>query len=411
MTSRNQTFRIAVRKFPPFEASIQAQWSSFEQTARSGLQLEIVPMDLSHLECALFASGGMLSGDWDVAFVATDWIPSMQSADCAVDLQPFLESDPPPDFPEGWCNSLLHLQRIDGRVLGVPYHDGPECLIYRRDLFEDPERQRNFRQAHGRELEPPRTWKEFHEVAHFLNDPTCNLYGTAFAAYPDGHNAVYDFLLQVWTRGGDVFSSGGELRLSSPQAEAGLSFYRAIVTDRSASHPDCNSLDSVAAGARFAAGEIAMMVNWFGFAAYSHTSLESSVRGLVDIAGIPAGVGGKSVSLNVYWILSLAAGSPHRELAWRFLRHTQTPAMDKITTTSGGIGCRRSTWNDPEVISQIPFYSQMESLHANAHEIPQRRDWPRIASIIDTLITQAISTETPIAALLKEADAKLARLK
>jgi multiple sugar transport system substrate-binding protein len=375
------------------------------------LLLDLVSLDLQQLENALFVSGGMSAGDWDVAFVATDWIATMHSMDCAVDLRPFLERDPPPDYPSGWSPSLLRLQQIDDRVLGVPYHDGPECLIYRRDLFDDPVRQRNFRNVCGRDLAPPRTWGEFHETARFLNDPAHRLYGTAFAAYPDGHNSVYDFLLQLWTRGGDLQSRSGKLCLNTPEAHAGLDFYRHIATDRSASHPDCRQLDSVAAGVRFAAGEIAMMINWFGFAAHAHTSPESSVRGLVDIASIPAGSGGQSCSLNAYWILSLAVGSPHREVAWQFLRHTQTPAMDKLTSTSGAIGCRRSTWRDPDVIAKIPFYCELEALHANAREIPRRKDWPRIASIIDSLITQAISTDIPLGALLGEADTNLNRIR
>ncbi|HTV08558.1 MAG TPA: hypothetical protein VMD97_05910, partial [Candidatus Aquilonibacter sp.] len=101
------------------------------------------------------------------------------------------------------------------------------------------------------------------------------------------------------------------------------------------------------------------------------------------------------------------AGSPHQPLGWKFLRHTLTPAMDKITTTSGAIGCRRSTWNDPDVRARIPFYNQMENLHANAREIPQRSDWPQIASIIDELIWKTISTDIAIAVLLNEADSKL----
>lgn len=408
--SRPHTFRIAVRKFPPFEAAIRAQWSAFEATAHTGLTLEAIPLELGQLADALFTSEGMASGDWDVSFVATDWISSMHAMDCAVDLQPFLKNNPPPDYPAGWSPSLLRLQQIDGKVLGVPYHDGPECLIYRRDLFEDPERQRSFRKLFGRDLAPPRTWSEFHETARFFHDASRHLYGTAFAAYPDGHNAVYDFLLQLWTRGGSLKSSSGELRLDTPEGYAALTFYRSIVTDPAASHPDCLSLDSVGAGARFAAGEVAMMVNWFGFAAHAHTSADSSVRGLVDIAPIPAGESGRSVSLNVYWILALAAGSPHRERAWQFLRHTLTPEMDKITTTSGAIGCRRSTWNDPAVIETIPFYRQLDALHANAREIPAMKDWPRVAPVIDTLMTQVISTNTPIGKLLQEADALLNRI-
>lgn len=410
MTSsrRLQTFRIAVRKFPPFEAAIRAQWSAFEEVADTGLLLDLVALELSELEDALFTSRGMSSGEWDVAFVATDWISLMHSLECAVDLRTLLEPDPPTEYPAGWSPSLLRLQQVDGKVLGVPYHDGPECLIYRSDLFSDPHRQRDFRDTYGRDLAPPHTWQEFHEIARFFNDPSGQMYGTAFAAYPDRHNSIYDFLLQLWTRGGELHSSSGHLRLNTPEANAALAFYRNIVNDRTASHPDCRQLDSVRLGAAFAAGEIAMMINWFGFAAHAHTSAGSSVRGLVNIDCIPSENGVKSVSLNVYWILSLAVASPHREVALRFLLHSQSPAMDKITTKSGAIGCRRSTWNDPEIVEKIPFYACMEALHANAREIPRLKHWPQIASTIDGLITQAIDTDIPIEVVLKAADANLA---
>ena len=78
--------------------------------------------------------------------------------------------------------------------------------------------------------------------------------------------------------------------------------------------------------------------------------------------------------------------------------------MDKLTTTYGAIGCRKSTWHDPEVNAAIPFYHRMESLHCVAREIPQRSDWPRIAGLIDRLVVSAITTSTPIETLLADAD-------
>src|SRR6266702_726760 len=405
---RSQQFRIAVRKYPPFEQAIRAQWEAFEAEATSRLSLDLVALELHPLEEALFSSGGMRNGDWDVAFVATDWIASMHTQRCALDLAPFIHNDPPEDFPRGWTESLLRLQRMDRAVLGVPYHDGPECLIYRRDLFEDPSLRALYEQKFDEPLGPPTTWTNFHRIARFLHRPERGLYGTVFAAFPDGHNSVYDFLLQLWTRGGDLFDETGNVKFESPQAIEALSFYRAILADKQAVHPNCLALDSVAAGLAFAEGRVAMMINWFGFATMAHTASTSAVQGRVAVAGIPHGEHGSTASLNVYWILSIATGSPHQPLAWRFLRHVLTPAMDRLTTTSGAIGCRRSTWQDPEVNAAIPLYHQIEQLHANAREIPQRADWPRIASIIDALVTANITTDKAPAELLRNADAQFA---
>jgi multiple sugar transport system substrate-binding protein len=226
---RDQLFRIAVRKYAPFEQAIRAQWENFESLARTGLQLDLVALDLHPLEDALFASQGMRNGDWDVAFVATDWIAMVRQQGCALDLATLLRDDPPADYPHGWTDSLLRLQRIDQAVLGVPYHDGPECLIYRRDLFEDPDLRIRYQQQFGDPLAPPTTWQEFQRIARFLHQPERKLYGTVFAAFPDGHNSVYDFLLQVWTRGGDLFSAAGDMQFATPEAAEALSFYREIL--------------------------------------------------------------------------------------------------------------------------------------------------------------------------------------
>src|SRR4029079_2969632 len=170
----------------------------------------------------------------------------------------------------------------------LPYHDGPECLIYRRDLFEQAG------------IFVPVTWEEFHLAARRLTDPSRTLWGSVFAAYPDGHNTVYDFCLQLWSRGGQLDA------LESPAAVAALRFYRHILNDPTAVHPRCAEFDSVKSGFAFATGEVALMVNWCGFAAMCETIPESTVRGKVGVASIPAS-GGPQVSLNVYWLLGIDA--------------------------------------------------------------------------------------------------------
>ena len=146
-----------------------------------------------------------------------------------------------------------------------------------------------------------------------------------------------------------------------------------------------------------------MMVNWFGFATSAHTDPASRVRGNVMVAPVPFDAGHRSVSLNVYWLLAIAAGSPHFETAWSFLQHVATPEMDKLTTMAGAIGCRRSTWSDAEVNRSIPFYSAMEDLHEQARELPRREDWPEIAAEIDSIVVDTLSTDRPIRELLREA--------
>ena len=408
--NRQRKFRVAVRKFDPFESAIQKQWSSFEKIARTGLVLEAEAFDLHPLSETLFENGGMARGDWDVAFINTDWVASIHELNAALDLAPYLKADPPEGYPHAWSDSLLRLQNVNGAVLGFPYHDGPECLIYRKDLFEDAKEQSAYRARFGIPLRVPQTWDEFRAVAGFFYRPEQKLYGTVFAAFPDGHNTVYDFLLQLWTRGGELFDSGGQLCLNTPEAIEALTFYRSMLRDQWAVHPDCRQMDSVKSGLAFAAGEVALMVNWFGFGAMCETIADSRVKGRVDIAAIPHAEGAAPISLNIYWILSIAAGSSHPDVAYRFLRHCASGPMDKLLTLEGAIGCRKSTWNDPDVNRLIPFYNRLDRLHNGAREMPILHRWPLVASLIDKLVLDTIDTREPVDRLVREADVAARRL-
>lgn len=386
-------------------------------------------MDLGELHETLFAKKGLKQGDWDVAFVVTDWLAEANSTEALADLAPGLHAASaaevqPPSFrrptgdngqahppafaqatedqvgapspsalgyPSAWPDSLLRHQRFGAAILGLPYHDGPECLVYRKDLLA----------ALG--AEPPRTWEEFHQLARRLTDPAKQRWGTLFAAFPDGHNTVYDFCLQLWTRGGELFDAAGRLELRTPAAAAALEFYRTILSDAAAVHPHCRTYDSVQSGLAFARGEVAMMVNWFGFAALGETLPESQVKGTVGIAPLPSAPGCASASLNVYWLLSAAAGSPHPAEAAAFIWHCASVEGDKRLTLGGGVGCRRSTWGDPEVGKIIPFYPVLEQLHATARELPRLVHWEQLAAVIDRLVTGAANSATPISELLEQA--------
>jgi len=402
--------RIAVRKFAPFESAIAKQWEDFERERGSGFTLEPVAFELLPLTEALFDNQGLRTGTWDIAFINTDWIAAACHRQELADLRKFIQGNPPEDYPHGWTDSMLRLQQKDGIVAGLPYHDGPECLLFRKDLFESPAEQRAYRAAYGVSLNPPQSWNEFRRIARFFHRPAHGVYGCVFAAYPDGHNSVYDFLLHLWTRGGTLQDKQGRFCLHTREAAQALQFYREMLADTTAVHPKSKTFDSVQCGEAFTKGEAAMSVNWFGFAAVAEATVTSAVRAKVGVAQIPCEPPHKSVSLNVYWMLSLAAGSQHPELGYEFIRHCASKRMDKLLTLEGGIGCRRSTWEDPEINQRIPFYRDLETLHANAREIPSLTTWPEINHIIDAMVSEANSGERNVEVLLQEADERVAQI-
>ena len=398
------TLRIAIRKFGPFERAINKQFADFKANSGSKYELECESLDLNPLVESLFAKRGLKDGTWDVALMVTDWLADAVGDNCLIDLTPFMNTDPIDNYPGGWAMPLTRFQQFGRGIYGIPYHDGPECLVYRKDWFSDPVEQSAFIDQFGYSLAIPQTWSQFEDIARFFTRPVENRYGTIFAAFPDGHNTVYDFCIQLWSRGGELITPEASVTLDTPQAAAALDFYRRMVNDRGVTPPGLGAVDSVKSGKLFASGSIAMMVNWFGFAAMCEQP-DSLIKGRVGVAPVPTGENGARASLNVYWLLSVAAGSRHKDEAYRFIRHCATQAMDKLTTLEGGIGCRLSTWSDPDVNAAIPFYHRLAELHRSTRELPRSRALPRLIHIIDVAVQRAITTGDPSTEILRDAQA------
>ena len=106
----------------------------------------------------------------------------------------------------------------------------------------------------------------------------------------------------------------------------------------------------------------------------------------------------------------LIIGSKNKALAYDFLRFATTAESDKLLTTEGGIGCRKSTWKDEEINTLIPFYHKLEMLHENALTLPQTPIWPKVAELIDGAVLKAIETNISSAIILEETQKKIKEL-
>lgn len=401
------SLRIALRNYSDFVNALSEEARLFE-SAHAGVQVELISLGLHDLHQRAIADGGLRNGEFDLALLVTDWLAEGCAAGAFEDLNPWHARNPLSDWPQGWASSLSTPLTIDGKLSSIPWHDGPECLVYRSDLFLDPERKRRFKEELGRELTPPRTWDEFHETARFFTDPAAGVYGTVFAAFPDGHNTVYDFALQLWSRGGELLDRAGRPQLITPQARAALDYYRTIVRDAGACHPRSPHLDSTQSGDAFMAGEVAMMANWFGFAARAGRP-GSPLAGKVAIAPIPAAPGVAPVSLSVFWTLAIGAGSRNKELAWEFLRFVASPERDLGIARHGAVAVRLSSWRNVALQAEIPAYREIERISLGARQLPQGEKMPALASLLDTVVTRALGSSDPTETILEEAHQEIQR--
>ena len=395
------SLRIAFRNYSDFENALAEEARLFE-SHHPGIKIELLSMGIHDLYKSPISDGGLYDGHYDLALLVTDWLAEAHARNALEDLYPWQQRIPIHDWPHGWPGSLVQPLIFGNHLSSLPWHDGPECLVYRSDLFENPATRSAFRSQFFRELALPTTWEEFEQVTRFFTDASRGLYGTVFAAFPDGHNTLYDFAIQLWSRGGELLDATRKPFLTTPQALAALEFYRRMVRDPGACHPRSPKLDSTQSGDLFLAGEVAMMPNWFGFAARSARN-GSPLAGKVAIAPIPTANGAPPVSLSVFWALAMGRGSRCKELAWQFLRFIATPERDLGITNHGAVGVRLSTWRNLELQSRIPVYREVEAISLGARQLPSGPHMAAFARIIDNVITRALTTNELSFAILESA--------
>ena len=400
--------RILVREFEGFHRAIREQAESFRRLEPDA-EIEFVSMGLPDLFIEMTDRQGLSSGAWDIAFVLTDWIPQFHRQHLLGDLRPYVVADPPEDWPQGWPASLRGLQEYGGQLLGLPYHDGPVVLCYRADLFDDAKEQSEFERRFSKPLRAPETWDEFVDVARFFTRPGDGLHGAAIAAYPDGHNNVYDFLTLLFSHGGKLMDDSGAFAFRDSAGLEALSYLQDLIWKHRVVPENCFELDSVKSGAFFMSGRAAMMWNWFGFAAAAHAVPESSIRGKVRCALAPRAGGprGRHASLNVYWVLSSAAGSRWPDLAYRFIRHCASPEMDLVTARNGAVGTRFSTLRNQALLGDLPMYGILEEAHRIAETLPQVENFAEIAEILGGAVYNALRHNHAAAEALRTASEQL----
>ncbi|HEX9371634.1 MAG TPA: sugar ABC transporter substrate-binding protein [Roseiflexaceae bacterium] len=398
------TLHVKYRTFDGFERALSAQTTHFA-AQHPDVQFELSHSGPEELYVEMVEHGGTTGGRYDLMLALTDWLPNLMRRGGLRPIDDYLANDPPEDWPGGWSQSVLGLQRdAHGKIYGLPYHDGPEIFHYRTDLFGDPAEQARFEQQHGYPLRPPETWSEFLDVARFFTRPGDGLYGTVVAGLNDGHNNVYDFLIHLWSRGGRLLDERMRPAFDSSAGREALQFYVDLLAKQNVTPPRTLEYDSVLAGEAYAAGEGAMMLNWSGFMAVAQLP-PSKIIDKTRCTRIPRGdgPGGRHASLNVYWVLGICAGSAQPELAWQFMRETASPAMDKVTSLAGGTGVRLSTWNDPEIQAQFQYYEELERVHQSSDTMPPIPEYPAVNEVISRMTWDAVQGRTSVADALRDA--------
>src|SRR5688500_1257203 len=107
--------------------------------------------------------------------------------------------------------------------------------VYRKDWFERPELQAEFKQKYGRDLAPPKTWTELKDVAEFFQGRDIDgkkVYGAAIFTERGSEGITMGVTAALYSWGFKYEAEPGSYRMegavNSPEAVEALEFYKEL---------------------------------------------------------------------------------------------------------------------------------------------------------------------------------------
>jgi multiple sugar transport system substrate-binding protein len=230
---------------------------------------------------------------------------------------------------------------------------------YRKDWFERPELQAEFKAKYGRDLAPPKTFAELMDIAKFFQKREIDgktVYGVSI--YTErGSEGITMGVMDVLYSFGFKYENPDKPYdmqgfVNSPGAVAGLEYYKALY-DCCTAPGMSNTYMSEGIDA-FKSGQVAMQMNfaftWPGFETDADVG-----HGKTGYFANPAGPGGEQFAQLGGQGISVVANSTKQKAALDYIKWFAQPSVQAKWWSMGGFSCLKAVVEDPGFASSQPY--------------------------------------------------------
>ena len=297
------------------------------------------------------------------------------------------------DFSAAAIKQYGEYPEESGNIYALPVNQDCMGLVYRKDLFEDPEEKAAFEEKYGYELAVPKTYDELRDISEFFTRPDENLYGLASYGSRDYDAVTSPLDGVIWSFGGELWDPETKMAegvINSETNVEALEFYADLFQFMP---PGASSWFYDEVNNAVHTGIVAMAINWYYFF-FVHADPE--INPYADVMGydvLPgqynaegefnqySSVGGQGLSISAY--------SKNIEEAWKFLEWFMTEDIQWKWTEIGAQTGHMGVLTDPRYTETKPwnatFPDAMTRVKDYWHlvEYPQLLDiWQKYASLV-----------------------------
>lgn len=371
----------------------QKHLAEFE--ALTGIKANYEYIPYGQLRDKIATEGVAGSSNYDVVCYQDSWGPSLAQYLQPVDEWLKRDGIDMARYPDAYVQS----SSFEGKVYGLPVRSHPQLLFYRKDLLEKAG------------VAPPKTWDEVIAVAQKVQTPDVS--GLAMY-YGKGNGAqnLFLWLNYLWGKGSDVLADAGrQVRFNDAAGVEATQMYLDLLLRHKVAAPGSVQFVEGDAVTSVAQGKSAMVMVWWWV--YSVlTGPNSTLKPeQVGFAPMPSFPGAKAATFALTLPFAVSALSRRKDAAFEFLKWAGNPDLEvKVSTDKSDpntadivVTHKASFVNERVNAANFGLHREASKSLEGARIMPQLRDWPQMAEVLESTISQLATGSTPVKAGLDDA--------
>ncbi len=350
--------------------------------ATHGVTCEIFELTEEQLYSYVLNDSVLRSGSYDLCMVDGSWVAEYVAEGVLADIGELgctIDDDIIP------ATASICVQ--DGKTYLLPYYGNVTVLMY------------NSRTAKKVGYTPECIYS-LDDLLDMCNKTFANGNG-GFAYRGDTeNNVVVDFLPILCAFGGWVVDENNKPTVNTETFKKAMNYYLQLIATEKP-----HSKESIIKGLEY--GTVSATVGWPGW-------YKAGEEQEMEYTAFPGRVTDSSptYNCNIYgiWTLGIPENSTNKELAGELLKYLMDPEAQRASVLDGGVPCRYSVLNDPELNMTNPHLSVICTALENGIYRPVIRQWPRFYTILGETMKKMIRGDIGVEEGLLMAQSELENL-
>ena len=344
-----------------------AQWSPAdylqqignEYEKATGIKVTVVQEPWGSFGDRFFTEMAAKGTSWDMVVGDSQWLGQGATQGLYLDMTDFMKSNGiDKTVTPATLKYYGEYPANSGKYYGYPTEGDADGWAYRKDLFEDPQNQADFKAQYGYDLAVPKTYAQLMEIAKFFTRPDAGLYGVAIYTQKDYDAITMGVENTFFSWGATWQDANNNVKgvVNSPAAAEALQYYKDLYD--CCQVPGLSNAFFTETNDAMIGGKAAMIMNYFAF--FPALVNEGTNPQYFDKMGFfanPEGpTGQRAAALGGQGMSIISFISPERQAAAQdFIKWFATDETQQKWADLGGYTCNAKVLAGDKFLQTTPY--------------------------------------------------------